>query len=223
MKIVPRLIGVAVSMAVLIGVGIGPASAYPAIPSVLYSGFGKPSQWTWTSAGTGARWDPTLARYTSHRAGHTIAWYYAPFHGATVSAATIRAAIRPIHLATGFNFVQVDSPGKADVIITWTASLGTARNPHLAVTHPYTIHYTNDVHNTIVEARMYLSRHYNLRNKRYWRTTIEHEFGHVMGLGHTGARAEIMYPQIGARTATRLGRGDVNGLHHVSIWQGAVK
>jgi hypothetical protein len=40
---------------------------------------------------------------------------------------------------------------------------------------------------------------------------VLHEIGHTMGLGHTGAIRQIMYPRM-TSYAARLGKGDLNGL-----------
>ena len=41
---------------------------------------------------------------------------------------------------------------------------------------------------------------------------MEHEFGHLVGLGHVQDRAELMYPELGRYTARDFGPGDRRGL-----------
>lgn len=45
-------------------------------------------------------------------------------------------------------------------------------------------------------------------------TVALHELGHILGLGHTGAATEVMYPIIEPRSTKGLGAGDRAGIRH---------
>jgi hypothetical protein len=55
----------------------------------------------------------------------------------------------------------------------------------------------------------------------YWKQTVMHEIGHVMGLGHATETTQVMDPIVDG-TST-WGRGDVHALHHVSAYLGEVR
>lgn len=200
---------------------------YPPIPLRYYSGHGARSDWTWKDS-YHPRWDPTMPR--RGHAGKVITWYYDPAGGpAKVTAATVAKGLAPWEKASGFTLRQVNRPADADVKITWSVRGygGDAMAPRvLADTSLGQItRYAGDSDWTITEA------HIRLNPKSEWVTNpsdyevqwvsvFTHEFGHALGLGHSRGNDQVMNAT-GTRV-TKLGVGDLNGLHAVSAYKGAV-
>jgi hypothetical protein len=61
---------------------------------------------------------------------------------------------------------------------------------------------------------VFRSDHVSRATSTQLRSLYLHELGHVLGLAHASARANIMYPIVRARVS--LGAGDVNGIHEMT-------
>lgn len=181
---------------------------------------GKSSSWRWISH-QGARWDPC----------ETISYQINPSGGYSGSTADITAAFRKVGQVTGFRFAYAGTtsgtvrrgesgqhPPEADVLIDWQKP---GQDPELAGTVAgIGGHWV--LNGRRFDGYVVLDQSQRLQ-RATWRKVLAHELGHVVGLGHTTAKDQVMYGGVSSSVSTKWGKGDLAGLRRVGASQGCLK
>lgn len=139
-----------------------------------------------------------------------------------------RRALREVTAATGLRFTYAgtssftpytrnerDFPAAADMVLAWSTpkrvpGLGGSTVGLGGATYSGTVRYNG---RAVFDATAHMTR-------AKWRTTILHEIGHVIGLGHVGDRQQIMFPTVTNGDAV-YARGDLIGLDALGAGAGA--
>jgi hypothetical protein len=189
---------------------------YPALGLPL--ALGNPLDWTWLWNG-GARWNPC----------RVITWAYNPSAGYGGSLADVQRAFAKVAGRTGLHFKYVgatgfvyhggnDNPAGVDVVVGWSdaAHLGSLAGGVVGVGWAYPVSGPG-VANEIVSGYVVLDRA-ELLNGGFatggmptWGQVMEHEIGHVVGLGHARGDDQLMAASAGAGNHL-FGAGDLLGL-----------
>ncbi|WP_310962936.1 matrixin family metalloprotease [Nocardioides terrisoli] len=205
-----------------------PTARLHVVPS--YRPPGKASQHTFLSQAPGPlpRFDP--CRTVSYR----INLHHAPSH----ARSQVTHAFKVLGKATGLHFRDAGSvsgvpttrgfrdPG--GITVAWTsartvpalagATLGIGGFRDRWSGSINNVHITSGY--AVLEAGSTLRRGFGAG--KTWGALLLHELGHAVGLGHTSARSQIMYPMLQNRAAARYGKGDLAGLHALGAAQGCI-
>ncbi len=184
-----------------------------------YQPRGQASDWTWLSD-RGARWDP--CRTVTYRINSS-----ASYQGATDD---IRGAFRQVGLVTGFRFEYLGTTTKevtrnkygyypvgTDILVDWQSPKEDAGlSGGVAAIGGHWVQDGRRFNGYILLDRT------NAHSRGIWRQVMNHELGHVLGLGHARTTSQQMY---GAASSLNqlLGAGDLAALGRVGASQGCLK
>jgi hypothetical protein len=180
---------------------------------------GKAPDWTWL-ASEGSRWNPceTITYRINHQGGYGR------------STADLTATFRKVGRVLGFNLKYEGlttarvirhrygyHPPNTDILVDWQSP---HEEPGLSRgAAGLGGHWVLDGHR--FDGYMILDRTEHLSRGK-WRQIMTHEVGHIVGLGHAGARIQLMYG-IASSVNTRWGAGDLSGLRRVGASRGCLE
>lgn len=177
----------------------GPGFEMPVnVPNYPTAAVGQASEFAWMDET--ARWHPCTQAITWHQ---DLGTRLSQYGGTQAGEQSLTAgALNTISQLSGYTFVQVSDPATADVVIDGTDDLpgtqigvgGFSAVNDVAVSGTITI-----------DVPQMASLPASMRQAVY-----AHEFGHVLGLGHTDGTRQTMYPALGDDNAA-FGLGDQAG------------
>jgi hypothetical protein len=170
-----------------------------------------------------------------------ITWKFNPTNAPGQGFEQVAGSFDRIHAATGLDFVyagtssetpRASDPGTsgADILVGWRGAssfkAGVVGEGGAAFYRGFRLPNGSNVHKA-VEGGVMLNAGFNDRlaggfGKGYtWGEVVMHELAHVIGLGHVGAKSQVMYHAI-TGGAARWGAGDLNGFRKVGDTMGCV-
>ena len=180
---------------------------------------GKTSDWSWLQP-PGARWGPC----------QTITYRINPHGGYGRATTDVTAAFRKVARVTGFRFKYVGStsarvtrgragyhPRGTDVVVDWQTP---REEPGLSGgAAGIGGHWV--LQGRRFDGYMILDRTEPLSRSK-WRQVMTHEVGHIVGLGHSRSRTQLMFG-VSSSMNERWGAGDLAGLRRIGASRGCLE
>lgn len=213
-----------------------PSSSWTVDVRPSYTPAGLSAQHTYSTSSP-ARWDPC----------QTIGYRVNASQATAGATADVQEAFLLISQATGFRFVYRGTtsripqaggnswyPADTQIVVAWArASQTTMLNGFsnavgvgAAISSGGYQNGDGTTTSKIIRGAVVVNTKYSYRGgfgSGYTRgDTVLHEIGHAMGLGHTSAGKQIMYPRM-TSYAARLGKGDLDGLYRRGARLGCVQ
>ncbi|MDO7869373.1 matrixin family metalloprotease [Nocardioides jiangxiensis] len=188
----------------------------------------------WTPSGSSSDWrwlatDGDHPRYNPCRA---ITWKFNRNGGYAASLDDVQGAFRRLAQATGLTFAYkgttsvVPASGQYDRSVAITVGFVSSLSGTVAGRGggTWSIHdgYEEMLHGTLALDRSeHLRTGFTTSGEATWGQIMEHELGHVLGLGHAAGSSQLMYGSATSRNHL-MGAGDLSAFRAVGLQAGCI-